>query len=936
MAEREKEPTKEEKKEKKSLIRILIEKIDKLLEKIKQAIKDNNKGEEERLRRELRNVQKKRENLVTSFYQKTDFGRETKKKKDLLEKSLREALSELRAASDEEIREKAQKVRRILEKKEEEARRHWQQEPDDLGEKYREIAEVELEELIRKAREECYRILKERQGEEETREEATERLEKTKEELKRLFPEFSEEERERIAGRAVYGFNRHQYLVGEGDPKRGMADMSPEEIAKLADDNLDAYFRLIGAFSGEFYHEAARLVMSLETMNKFTNFIRDLSEAPGREARKILREVEEKIKLRKMYHNIVCAVEQGGGKLEQLQGMMEMFMPQLFDQTFREEEAEIAAHLYDIGTAMMRSLHGNWVPSEKMLRSAKKRDSEIDIWVRDRLEKVLRAKYGNEGFEERFPENIREQKLEGIMALGKGFEFATLRMIEEVARGRIPKGEGVTSPPYEDFVRPADSFEHFLEKFQEGDPGAEFLMFVITKGKVLPGSSRKEIKRLIGRELGVDPTALTLKDVVNFLGFTGPFRGWRLKKMVEGIPEEDRKWLGMAISLELAGDDLKKRKEIIQLALKRNPVRVLREAELQDGEILDLDVQARVIEETLRQLYSGAELERRIEELAARRKVIDGKKESDEDFAKRIKQAKKARDEFLNKVETPLVVLAQLEVEKKEGEINFNYLKDIFSPKEIRDAQAYYQAIKRVIERYPRTWVTEGGRGEEKESGTLIEFLAQKEFPYIPGVDDVPWHKFDFERVGQKGIARKFRDNLEVEKAMKTLFNLETEIPKLRRVEDIIKVCDEIWKAIRGYGKKPATEKMADIYEGIGRFNAANFWKRFLPIPFDALADWMGDNIPGLKPTSFAKEIYGDSACSWRAVDLRNFLSHARLAGHITEEQEKELRRRLRCHLGWVALEFIIRAGPIGVALIIYTFLKELKEQLEEQVKEQG
>lgn len=932
MTEREKEPTKEEKKERKSIIKILIEKINKLLKEIKQAIKKNDDKEEERLKRELRNVQKKKKGLIASFYQNTDFGRETKKKKDLLEKSLRGALSELRTASEEEIKEKAQKVRRILERKEEEARRHWQQEPDDLEERYHEIAEVELEELIRKGKEEYYRILKEHQREGETRKETTEGLEKTKEELKRLFPEFSEEERERIAGRAAYGFNRHQYLVGEGDPKRGMADMSLKEIAKLADDNLDAYFRLIGTFSGEFYHEAARLVMSLETMNKFTNFIRDLSEAPGREARKILREVEEKIKLRKMYHNIVCAVEQGGGKLEQLQGMMEMFMPQLFDQTFREEEAEIAAHLYDIGTTVMRSLHGNWVPSEKMLRSAKKRDSEIDIWVRDRLEKILRAKYGNEGFEERFPEDIREQKLEGIMALGKGFEFATLRMIEEVARGRIPKGEGVVSPPYEDFVRPADSFEHFLEKFQDGDPGAEFLMFVITKGSVLPGSSRKEIKRLIKRELGVDPTALTLKDVVNFLGFTGPFRGWRLKKMVEGISEEDRKWLGMAISLELAGDDLKKRKEIIQQALKRNPVRVLREAELQDGEILDPEVVNEVIRGTLKQLYKGEELEQKIRELAPKKR----KRESDEEYLRRLAGIK-TRKTFLQEIEEPLIILAQLEVEKREGEINFDYLKDIFSPEQIRRAQFYYQEIKRVIERYPRTWATEGGRGK-KESGTLIEFLAQKKFPYIPGVDDVPWHEFDFERVGQKGIARKFRDNLGVEKAMKALLNLEIEIPKLRKGEDIVKACDEIWKTIGSYGKKAAAKKMTDIYEGIGRFNAANFWKRLLPIPFDALADWMGDNLGflGLKPTSFAKEIYGDSACSWRAVDLRNFLSHARLAGHITEEQEKELRKRLKCHLGWIALEFIVRAGPIGVALIIYTFLKELKEQLEEQVKEQG
>lgn len=944
MVEREQEPS-EEKKEKKSPIKILIEKINKLLAKLQRTPEEEEK---------LRQLKRKKEKLVASFYQNTDFGKQTKAKKDLLEKSLRGALSELRTASDEERKEKAKKVRQILGRKEEEARSHWQKEPDDLEEKYQEIAEEELKKTIAKAKKEYRQISAEREPRKEiNQEKIEEEREKKKQALMRAFPELSDDKIERVMESMNRGERRpygRQYLVGAG----GMEDLSQEEILELAGDNLDAFFRIIDSFPGEFYHEAVRL-MGLDAMNKFSNFIIDLTEAPGRGAREVLNEVMEKMKLRKMYHNIICAVEQGGGKLEQLQGMMEMFMPQLFDQTFKEEGAETAAHLYDIGTTTMRSRHGNWVPSEKMLYGAAKRDSDIDIWVRDRLEKILRAKYGNEEFEKRWPKKVREQKLRGIMALGKGFEMATLRMIEEVARGRVPKAREVVSPPYEDFVRPADSFEHFIEKYEDGDPGVNFLMFIITKGEVLPGSSRQEINRLIKQKLQVDPRALRLKDVVNFLGFSGPFKGWRLEKMVEGIPEEVEANLGMAISLQLAeglAEDTKEKKEkkiekkktIIRRELKRNPLRVLREAELQDGEILDPEVQKRVIEETLRQFHSKPEVQKMMKKFFLEKPEPKRRPEEShasfmeriKDFEKEEKPTRKERQEYLDSIEDPLIVLTQLEVEKREGEINFAYLANIFSPEEIEQAQAYYQAIQKVIKEYKeRTWTTEEGKSQ---TDNLVEFLAQKKFPYIPGVDDVPWSEFNFAQVGQKGIARKFRDNLDVEKAMKALFNLQTEIPKLRKGEDIVKVCDEIWKAIRGYSKAAALEKMGDIYEGVARFNAGNFGKRYLPIPFDYAVDWLGDNLQGLgfKSTSYAKDIYGRAACSWRAVDLRNFLNHARLAGHITQDQERELQKKLKCSAPYLWLEGLLRGGPIGVAFVIGVFFKELQAQLEEQLKEQA
>lgn len=937
MAERREHEEKDKRKGKPTTFLQTVEKLREIARRLVDRLLP--REEKEALEQEQQNLKRQKRGFIEAFKQ-TNEGKRTEERRRKIGRQLKEKIDEWE--EDPKDPQKRRTVKQLIGRLENELVRY--RVPDDAKEEHRGIALHLLRDEIEKGQKRHNRVLGEKGGTAERPAGEQETEEQVSQALRGAFSGMTDEEiRQLSRGRG-----------GLSAPEiNAIRDPEHSDHKKIIEEELNRFFSIVDSLSGEFYNEAIRL-MGLDELNRFSQFIRALAGARGREVRQDLNEVMEKMKLRKMYHNIICAVEQGGGKLEQLQGMMEMFMPQLFDQTFKEEGAEIAAHLYDIGTTTIRSQHGNWVPSEKMLYDAAKRDSDIDIWVRDRLEKTLRAKHGNEKFEEDWPEDIREQKLRGIMALGKGFEMASLRMIEEVARGRVPKAIEVVSPPYEDFVRPADSFEHILEKYEDGDPGINFLMFIITKGEVLPGSSRQEIKRLIEKELQVDPTALKLKDVVNFLGFSGPFKGWRLEKMVEGIPKEVEANLGMAISLQLAEDlaedtkekkeeKIEKKKTIIRRELKRNPLRVLREAELQDGEILDPEVQKRVIEETLKQFHSEPEVKKMMKKFfldkpepkRRPREKHASFKERMKDYEKEEKPVRKERQEYLDSIEKPLVVLTQLEVEKREGEINFAYLANIFSPEEIKQAQAYYQAIQKVIKEHPRIWTTKEGKPHE---GNLVEFLAQKKFPYIPGVDDVPWSEFNFAQVGQKGIARKFRDNLGVEKAMKALANLQTEIPKLRKGEDIVKVCDEIWKSIRDYSKKEALEKMGDIYQGVARFNAANGLKRYLPIPFDFAVDWLGDNLQGLgfKPTSYAKDIYGRAACSWRAVDLRNFLNHARLAGHITQKQERELQKKLKCSAPYLWLEGLLRGGPIGVAFVIGVFFKELQAQAEEQLKEQA
>jgi len=926
---------------------------DQLIELIKRLRKKEDKNPDQEKR--LRQAEGERNRRLRAFFQLPGFGQRTKNILQQSEQRLSQALQTLRSVSNQEFRDKKQIVDHLLEQVEQQKAEHCLQEPEELEEALKGIAKKELEELVKESKEMVdQEVLRRSSGEQPSQEGINEARERGRRLIKETFIGLPENQQEEIVNRIINdslqkGMNIEEIFTSRGERRWSYFSEEEKNLIKDAKNGealrkaiMDEFFQQVDMYPSEFYGQVVQ-AMGLEALNKMAEFRELLGKIEGKEGQKVRDDFAERSKLAQMIHNATAAMEGGAAKPDKFGEMMERFTPELLDQLFLEDEAELTAHLYETGMTTLRSRGDNWIMPELVGHDPHQRISEIDKWVRKRFEEVVKARDGlsQEEFEKEWP----EQRIKRAMALGKGYEMIVLRMPEMVARGRIPQyiteAGIVISPAYEDFVRTLDMFEHFMEKFQGyDDPGFYFWMFLLT-GEKVSFQSKKDMIDFFQRKYNVHPGSLRMTDVVNFLDAGGHWSktGWRREMVTEDIDEEDKKWLGLAFRIAEHRKDPKKKKEIILEEFERNPLRILREAELQDGEIFDYQLGRKVVYQTLRNLgRSETESKTKAEEFfPPEPKQRPGEKK--EDFEKRLnhfrkielKKVRQARGEVLDPIEDSLILLAQLEADwekGRKGRIDFSQIRD---PQARKRAEAYYQAIKKVVVEEKADWREWNGR---KKDDTLIDYLAQKDFPYAPGLEDTPWSRLNFAKMGHKGFARRLRDYMAAESSMKALYSLQTSFAKLRKPEDLVKQIDEVWLAMGNYDKVSARERMTKIYEGIGRFNSADYLKRYLPAPLGSIVDWARDFL-GLGTSSYAKEIFGEAACSWRAVDLQNFLKHARLAGHITKEQEEKLAEKLRCTFGSVAVEFLSRWTPAFIGLVIYTFIKQLAEELQEQFKEE-
>jgi hypothetical protein len=922
----------EDKKDKKSLAELLAGYFEDLIAKIKELLgKEKDKGLSREEQEELHQLREEGQHRLEQFGQ-TAFGKQIFELQKDINQKLERALERLRRSSPAEFQDRAREVSSLIGGQKNVAEQLIRGEPKNIGEKLEGIAKHELEEAIG-LREKDYReaILQNQQaastdrpqrqsrGQRGALEEQLGQVEQIGKDLNWTDEQIENAKKQVIAsgGRSYFPIDQ-MMLMEDADRGAEAREQAFNEILGVVDSNPALRF-----------YEA----LDLETSTKLAQFRLYLTKIEGEKGHRVIQEYMSKMKMRMMLHDAVWVVEQGAGKPEDFQKMMEMFTPELFDQLFKYEGVEMAAHLYEQGLEMVRSRNDNFPPYEYLVSNPKEGNRcFLDDWVKARLEEIMKAKEGANY-------KWKERDIRRVMALGKGYEMATLRMQEMVARGRLPSYRPpaeLQSPYAEDFVRPLDPFEHLIEKFMQGDPGAMWLMYTVSDGAIVPGSSRAEIDHLF-QQTGVNPNTLRMIDIVNFLHIGGPFSssGWRGAIAMEDLPDETKaKWMGLAFRLAQAKalaekegiSEAEMKRKIFEEELQRNPLRILREAELQDGEILNLDIQANILEETLKQLYSGAELEQKIEELAAVRKG----NESDKDFADRIRKAKNARTIFLDKAESPLVFLTQIEADKdmgRKGKIDFSRL----SVDQKKYAEAYFKAVDTVVHDEGR-WINKEGHKK-----SLLDYLAQKEFPFAPGLDDTPWSELKFIKMGQKGFARRMRDYKEAYGAMMGMLKLQNSFGMMHKAEDYIKVVDEVWQAFRGYDKDLAKKKVEKIYEGICKFNSGNWARRWLPWPLSDFVDeptqlpFVGDLF---KNSSYAREAFGHFANSWQAVDVRNFLFKVREAGHINKEQEHELRKKLHCAGGYIIAEYVARHWVFAPFLIGVTFFKELLEQLQEQIKE--
>ncbi|OGD52604.1 hypothetical protein A3J78_01240 [Candidatus Beckwithbacteria bacterium RBG_13_35_6] len=1009
MTETEQERNKDKKKQAKmSIAEILAAPFKKLVEFLKQLVEEESRGElsadDDILRQACYD---KMRVLRGEFYQKTAFGKETETTIDNLKKNLTSKSRPLIRAIERQasIDPKVyREFRQAYEEEERKAEALWPTEPKDLALEYQGIAKHELEQALNEHKQLILQFEKMTGTTSMDDKEVEEDIERLKDIRKTAVDKRVISDEEFKAAMMNYRFSQ---TSEQREVYRELSDPS-SDYDNLREKVFDEIFIGVNSRVNQAFNEG----LSLDDSIQLSEFFKALYRIKGPKGTQLIQDYQTRYKLMVQFHNIRWIIDEGLGKPEDFAKMMEGMTPEMLQGVFKGRNGQaVATAVRMIETAVRgeRSRQGNKISYSALKYNPSTGELKVDEqWIKPILKQSLRIKEeiarGKPLTDDEFSKLYPEQRLRQIVNMARGYETANLRIVEMVARGRLPtkeegkrtaskiglKGEEIEkwadkltdigqmeSVFAEDFVRPYDSFEQLWFRFSQGDRSVASLFFMVSEGRILPGSPRKQLEKLLEQKFEVDPRNLRYIDLVNQLVLGGPFTRsfWRWFFMTKDMPPEDRKWLGLSFNFAWANEFkkelgeagvIKLKAETLDLALERSPVQVLREAELHDGEVFDLEEMARGEDKTrVAQgepwlLRSG--VQREVIKAALRRLYPGDNAKAEAEYELMLKDEVK-RTEFLRRCEYPLLALTEIEVDKQKGRTGS--IRNFFGrldEEERTYAEAYLDAIQEVVGSskkkgsFEREWRDYGGDYKnwdhsELKKGSLYKFLLQKNYPFNLGLEDLPVEELDQMAPGHKAYARRIRDWFAGVQAMHVYGQLIDELPMLRKSEDIIKTVHEYRNKIRIYSKATARVLSADFYEGVARVNAGNWVKKFFPFPFDQVADFLGDNIHftyeykdkdgtkkekyiGLRPVSFAKQEYGFAANAWRGIDIRNLIGKAVLAGDISQNEAKGLYKKMRCTFPWLALEFGSRFWILGSGLVIYTFIKELIEQMKEQVKQ--
>jgi hypothetical protein len=204
----------------------------------------------------------------------------------------------------------------------------------------------------------------------------------------------------------------------------------------------------------------------------------------------------------------------------------------------------------------------------------------------------------------------------------------------------------------------------------------------------------------------------------------------------------------------------------------------------------------------------------------------------------------------------------------------------------------------------------------------LIESFFEKTsaegtpFPFVIGMEDVPFSDFNFINTGGRGFFRRINDYGASVKATNELTGLILKIPTTHNIGPLIESIAKIKEAVSNYDRRIAMEILPFIEEGIMRVYDKNVLAR--------LPGGIGTIVSLLKDSSFAQKSFSREAMAWDEGDKFNFTRHLMQNNLADRKDIGKLRKRMGATFANLGVDILRTYGQLALLLLAYEMGKRV------------
>lgn len=702
--------------------------------------------------------------------------------------------------------------------------------------------------------------------------------------------------------------------------------------------------------------------LSLEQRGNFDIFMKAVSNAKitkdgkdvtdpvkiAKEREKLTREFSGRYEIRRILHDANWSVSEGGGDIQRFAGEMATFKAEYVDLIFSDPLVETALHMFEQAFQQIKAKNNGMLPYEELAWDYKKKSSNLEerVWdlMREAIEKGVIVNPNGQP--------IEEWKLRRAIILARGFGVASLRFPELAAEARLPEETPLASAETkagrlasiygEAIARYLDPLEHIIEKFSAGGPDRALLYFLLT-GEKRQFGSKEELDQALKMKSKFDAKNKRMIDIINLFRIGGPFSvtSWRSFLMLKGMDEKKLKRMGLGVRenrLEGDVDDflIGKISQMPEFSGK---------SEKEKSDALEDFKKGKRTMAIDGETYSHKELlqKKRVEiwrdALETNPLRVMWMWESKE-HGKRVEFFKKVLTEnnfnipeagilpLLERTEQDLMVLQEKIVtsnrpihgkepdKKEEDAFQFDLINE-----EIKEIKGISYSITVEERRKIAKAYVEKIRSEAREDDFLKNLTTtargdKSPFPFLIGMEDIPFSDFDFINIGGRGMARRINDYAGAVNATNELTNLIIAVPTTHEIGPLIEALNKIKQAVASYDRGVAMEVIEMIEEGIISVYDKGLLAK-LPLG-------IGTGVGLLTDTSFAQKTYGRAAMTWDEGDKFNFTKQLLNNGLIEKDKLEALRVRTGATWKHAAIDAVRTYGQLVLLYLAFEFAKSL------------
>lgn len=662
------------------------------------------------------------------------------------------------------------------------------------------------------------------------------------------------------------------------------------------------------------FEEVFSQFYDLPIYTAFIDYLQTAGLGLENEAKKYMEEYD----MRRTVHNANYAVATGIGT-EQLVNFLQAFRSELADLAFSKKGVVAAMHFYEQALLKVREENGGYLPNEEVI-------GDSTTGTPGRVE-ILARKYLNDALTQGLIPGMEEWEKNRAIAFARGMGIITGTTIEIAASSILPekirinprtgKREAETvrdrfvSLYAQDIISNIAPFRHNVMRFDIGKEKNRFLAFLLKRGGA--PWTKSELQAFKWDKMIDVINGLVGDEEERYLGVLNPFKvggilsrtTWRYgdeESVVSALGPflrrnpENKKWIGTGLWIEKERGNLGKTNEKDDR---------LTEEEIEEIRVdYNVDVTTKGARAKTIIKYNLQKIAR-IEPLVIFFNMKDVQNRVITELAGIYGRPVTMQDQQLRDDLDRLVLIQEKAIQDRVDVLDFTLIQDI----------AQRDRIDRIAGIIRRQF------DSEPVLEDFIKNLKDKEWrlPFILGTADLPWNELDFSKIGETGIARRWRDIGSEKKAVDGLNELIDKMAAFKKPEEVTEVLHKIYSGITGYDADIAREVILKLSEGIMKFYGKDWFAR-LPLGIGTAVGTI------TKKTSYAQAAFGGGAMAWSEPELNEFSRLIRDAHLITEDQQHKLQAKAGGGKKEVAYALIRTIAPLILLALLYYMFKKTTE----------